>query len=56
MDDVLSELDRRRQQAVQRLAAVGGQTLLTVTSLDAIDHDLLPAPVVEVRAGTLIMA
>ena len=52
MDDVLSELDRKRQLAVLRFAARGGQTLLTTTSLGVIDQEILgEAPVLEVTAG-----
>lgn len=55
MDDVLSELDRRRQLAVLRFAARTGQTLLTVTSIDVVDPDELPnAVVLRVQAGTVI--
>lgn len=54
MDDVLSELDRRRQQAVLRFAAGSGQTLLTVTNLEVIGAGGLPgAEVLRVEAGTV---
>ena len=55
LDDVLSELDEPKQQAVLRVAAGGGQTLLTVTHMDAIDRNLLPdAPVLHLEAGALV--
>jgi DNA replication and repair protein RecF len=55
LDDVLSELDEAKQAAVLRVAAGGGQTLLTVTHLDAIDRNVLPnAPVLHLEAGALI--
>ncbi|MPZ15216.1 MAG: DNA replication/repair protein RecF [Chloroflexi bacterium] len=38
LDDVLSELDERKQAAVLRVAGGGGQTILTVTALDLIDR------------------
>jgi DNA replication and repair protein RecF len=54
LDDVLSELDRKRQQAVLRFIASRGQSLVTVTSLDGIDWDELPcAPVFDVDQGTV---
>ena len=55
LDDVLSELDEAKQTAVQRVTAAGGQTLLTVTHLDAIDRNVLPdARVLHLEAGALI--
>ena len=55
LDDVLSELDERKQMAVLRVAACGGQTLLTVTHLESIDRNVLPdAPVLHVEAGALV--
>ena len=57
LDDVLSELDEPNQKAVLRVAAAGGQTLLTVTHLDIIDRNLLPnAPVLHLEAGALVDA
>jgi len=54
LDDVLSELDRKRQQAVLRFIASRGQSLVTVTSLEGIDWDELPgAPVFDVEQGTV---
>lgn len=43
LDDVLSELDRRRQEAVLRIAGGPGQTILTLTSLDFAGASSLPA-------------
>jgi len=55
LDDVLSELDAGKQAAVLRVAAGGGQTLLTVTHADAVDRNVLPdAPVLHLEAGALI--
>jgi DNA replication and repair protein RecF len=55
LDDVLSELDEAKQTAVLRVAAGGGQTLLTVTHMDAIDRNVLPnAPVLHIEAGALV--
>lgn len=54
MDDVLSELDRKRQDAVLRYVERGGQTLLTLTSRGAIPPGLLSnAAVVQVSDGSL---
>ncbi len=56
LDDVLSELDEAKQAAVLRVAASGGQTLLTVTHIDAIDRNVLPdAPVLHLEAGALLV-
>lgn len=55
LDDVLSELDEAKQMAVLRVAAGAGQTLLTVTHLEAVDRNVLPdAPVLHLEAGALI--
>ncbi len=54
MDDVLSELDPKRQAAVTRFVAAGGQTLLTTTSLGFITADLLDcAQVLHVEDGVV---
>lgn len=55
MDDVLSELDRKRQTAVLKFIAVGGgQTLLTTTSLGAIDAKTrAQAQILVVSAGMI---
>jgi len=54
LDDVLSELDARKQEAVLRVAAGVGQTILTVASLDLIDRNRLPgAAVFRLAAGAL---
>lgn len=54
MDDVLSELDRKRQLAVMRFVAQGGQTLLTTTALEVIDKNALPNALVLNVAGGLV--
>lgn len=52
LDDVLSELDRHRQQAVLRFVADQGQSLVSVTSLEGVDWSTIShAPVFEVDAG-----
>ena len=54
LDDVLSELDERKQQAVVRVAGSGGQTILTATSLDLLQRNALPAAsVFHLEAGVL---
>ena len=55
LDDVLSELDDRRQEAVLHAVASAGQTLLTVTSLDALDREALPgAALLHLAGGKLV--
>ena len=55
LDDALGELDGAKQAAVLRVAAGGGQTLLTVTHADAVDRNALPdAPVLHLAAGALV--
>jgi DNA replication and repair protein RecF len=54
LDDVLSELDRPKQSAVLQAVVTGGQTLLTVTSLDAIGRTVIAeAPVFRLMSGGL---
>ena len=54
MDDVLSELDPARQQAVLQSASRAGQTLLTVTSTDVLERSGVgPMPIVLVADGEL---
>jgi DNA replication and repair protein RecF len=55
LDDVLSELDLRKQSAVLQTVASGGQTLLTVTSLDAVNGtEIAEAPVLRLVAGEIV--
>ena len=55
LDDVLGELDERKQKAVLHAVASAGQTLLTVTNLDTLDRDALPgATVLHLEGGTLV--
>ncbi len=56
LDDVLSELDDVKQAAVLRVAASGGQTLLTVTSPDTARSALPDATVLHLEAGSIDMA
>jgi DNA replication and repair protein RecF len=54
LDDVLSELDERKQAAVLRAAVSGGQTLLTVTSMDQLRGNALAhACVYHLQAGAI---
>ena len=53
MDDVLSELDPSRQKAVLEYVGRGGQTILTLTSLDAVNLENWPMSVVRVSEGKL---
>jgi DNA replication and repair protein RecF len=55
LDDVLSELDLRKQSAVLQTVASSGQTLLTVTSLDAVNGtEIAEAPVLRLVAGEIV--
>jgi DNA replication and repair protein RecF len=55
LDDVLSELDPRKQQAVLQVAQGVGQTIMTVTDLDAIGGSLAAAAeILRLKAGAVI--
>lgn len=55
LDDALSELDEQKQKAVLRVASGSGQTLLTVTGLDAVDSRALPdAGLIRLQGGALV--
>ena len=53
LDDVLSELDQQKQASVLRVAAASGQTLLTVTSFDAVRDALPNASALHLEAGAI---
>jgi DNA replication and repair protein RecF len=50
LDDVLSELDAQRREALASRLPAGGQTLVTATSRELLPLD--PAQVIDVRPGT----
>ncbi|MBM2810149.1 MAG: recF [Chloroflexi bacterium] len=55
LDDVLSELDARKQAAVLRVAATAGQAIITLTSLDVLKGNALPgARVLTLETGALV--
>jgi DNA replication and repair protein RecF len=55
LDDVLSELDPHKQRAVLNVAQGAGQTIMTVTDLDAISEGLAAAGTVfRLQAGALL--
>jgi DNA replication and repair protein RecF len=54
LDDVLSELDERKQRAVVRVASAAGQTILTMTSPELLERNPLPdANVFQLEAGVI---
>ncbi len=55
LDDVLSELDPHKQEAVLRVAQGSGQTIMTVTDLDSISESLAAAgTILRLQAGALL--
>lgn len=56
LDDVLSELDRAKRQAVLRVACAAGQTIMTVTDLGVLEGQLASASaVLRLNAGALLL-
>ncbi len=55
LDDVLSELDPHKQEAVLNVAQGAGQTIITVTDLDSISEGLAEAgTILRLEAGALL--